>query len=106
MREAYPYLFGTLFCAVIVWFYLCNRMFKTLETRHPEAYEAMGKPSLIMNNSISSNIAFIKFLFGRNWKVLKDEGLSKLGNTMLIFFMVYVVGFIFLVVSSSVAHAS
>ncbi len=81
-------------------------MFKILRTRHPETYEAMGKPSLIMNNSIPNNISFIKFLYGRHWRKLNDEGLATLGNAMLVFFLFYLIGFVFLLIAGSVGHAS
>lgn len=94
MKEVFPILFGILFCSVFVWFFLCYRLFKILETRYPEKYQSMGKPSLIMNNSLSSNITFIKFLFKREWRELDDAGLAILGNFMLVFFAVYFVGFL------------
>lgn len=96
MKDVFPVLFGVLFCSVFVWFFLCYRLFKILETRHPETYIAMGKPSLIMNNSISNNISFMKFLFKRGWRDLNDDGLARLGNTMLVFFAFYTAGFCFM----------
>ena len=101
----FPILFGILFCSVLVWFYLCHKIFGILRTRHPEKYEEMGKPTLIMNNSISNNLSFIKFLFKREWLELNDEGLSKLGNAMLVFFAVYTVGFLFMFVSVPLGYA-
>ena len=65
-----------------------------LEIRHPEKYMAMGKPSLIMNNSLSNNISFMKFLFKREWKELNDENLASLGKGMLVFFIIYSIGFL------------
>jgi hypothetical protein len=98
MNEAFPIIFGILFCSVFVWFYLCNRMFKILRTRHPEKYEAMGKPGLIMNNSLSNNISFMKFLFKREWQELNDAGLASLGKGMLIFCVIYLALFLGLLV--------
>ncbi|WP_444895967.1 hypothetical protein [Microbulbifer sp. SSSA005] len=94
MKEVFPIIFGVLFCSVFVWFFLCYRLFKILETRHPDKYASMGKPSLIMNNSISSNISFMKFLFKREWRDLGDSGLATLGKSMLVFFAVYMMGFL------------
>lgn len=99
MTEVFPLLFGVLFCSVFVWFFMCYRIFKILETRHPEKYESMGKPSLIMNNSISSNLMFMKFLFKREWRTLNDFGLNNLGRSMLVFFGVYLAGFLVLFLS-------
>jgi hypothetical protein len=76
---------------------MCHRMYKLLRTRHPEKYEEIGKPSLIMNNTFSNNISFIRFLFGRQWKSMNDEGLATLGNVMLVFFTLYSLGLVLLV---------
>ncbi len=87
-------MFGVLFCSVIVWFFLCSRAFKILETRHPEKYESMGKPGIFMRNSLFSNIAFMKFLVKREWRSMGDSGLATLGNSMLVFFAFYMIGFL------------
>ena len=96
MKEVFPIMFAISFCSVFVWFFLCYRLFKILETRHPEKYESMGKPSLIMNNSLSGNITFMKFLFKREWRYLDDTGLATLGKSMLVFFAIHTVGFLVL----------
>ena len=94
MKVPFFFLFGILFCSVFAWFFMSYRLFKILETRHPEKYEAMGKPSLIMNNTMHSNFTFMRFLFKREWKGLKDKDLESLSKTMLVFFGVYTVGFL------------
>ena len=65
----------------------------------------MGKPSLIMNNSLSSNITFMKFLFKREWRELNDSGLATLGQFMLVFFAIYTVGFFVLFFSVPLGYA-
>jgi hypothetical protein len=105
MKEVLVIMFGVLFCSVLVWFFLCNRLFKILETRHPEKYESMGKPSLIANNSLSSNLTFMKFIFKREWRNLDDSGLSDLGKFMLVFFVIYMLGFLALFFSVSLGYA-
>jgi ABC-type phosphate transport system permease subunit len=65
----------------------------------------MGKPSLIMNNSLSSNITFMKFLFKREWRDLDDSGLATLSKSMLVFFATYIVGFLALFFSVPLGYA-
>lgn len=89
MEGVFPILFGVLIFSVLVWFFLCTRLFRSLAARHPEKYESMGKPSLIMNNSPSSNIAFMKFLFRGEWRALGDPGLSSLSRLMVVLFVAY-----------------
>ena len=105
MKEAFVIMFGLLFCSVLVWIFLCNRLFKILETRHPEKYESMGKPGLIANNTMSSNFTFMKFLFKREWRDLDDAGLAVLGKFMLVFFVIYMVGFLTLFLSVPLGYA-
>ncbi|WP_339075312.1 hypothetical protein [Teredinibacter turnerae] len=105
MKDVFPIMFGVLFHSVFVWFFLCYRLFKILEARHPEKYESMGKPSLIKNNSLSSNITFMKFLFKREWRDLEDSGLATLGISMLVFFAIYVIGFLTLFFSVPLGYA-
>lgn len=104
MNKAFPIFFGILLCSAFVWFFLCYRFFKILETRHFEEYEAMGKPSLIMNNSLSSNIKLMKFLFKRKWRELDDSELAKLSRLMLVFFVIYMIGFLALLFSVPLSH--
>lgn len=96
MFIAYVILFGVLFCSVFIWLFLCARLFKILETRHPEKYVAMGRPALIRSESFSSNFAFVKFLFKKEWQALNDVELASLGRFMLIFICIFFAGFVFL----------
>ena len=98
LEKIFPIAFGILFCSVLVWFILCHRFFKILETRHPEKYESMGKPSLIMNNSISNNLSFMKFIFRKEWKQINDNGLAFLSLGMLYFIAIFSIGFLSLVI--------
>lgn len=86
-------IFPSLFVMVVVWFVLITRLFKKLEHDHPDKYAEMGRPSLFLRNSISSNFATMKFLFAREHKALNDAKLSKLSDSMLAFFLVYLVLF-------------
>ena len=106
MIEIETYIFGALACAVFLGLYLSHRLYRILETRHPEKYEAMGKPSLIMNNSISNNISFIKFLFKLEWKELNDPGLSKLSGFLLVFSVVYLIGLVCVILAVPLGLAS
>ena len=105
MNPVFSTTFGLLFCSVPVWFFLCYRLFKILETRHPEKYESMGKPGLFMNNSISNNISFGKFLFRGEWRALNDQRLAVLCKFMLVFFVLYCIGFLSMFIAVPLAVA-
>ncbi|MGY1528729.1 hypothetical protein [Luteimonas sp. A649] len=80
-----PILFGM----VIVWFVLIKLLFNRLERAHPQKYEAMGRPSLFLRNSIAGGWATLKFLVAREHKALNDGHLSRLSDAMLVFFAIY-----------------
>lgn len=82
-------LFPVLFGMVAVWFVLLKRLFSRLERRHPEKYEAMGRPSLFLRNSIAGGLATLRFLVGREHKALDDSALSRLSDAALVFFVIY-----------------
>lgn len=47
---------------IIIWFILVSRYFRYLREKHPQTYARMGSPSLIMNNTPSNNIRFVKYI--------------------------------------------
>ena len=102
-------LFGALFGMVLVWFVLVNLLFNRLAQAHSQTYEAMGSPSLFLRNTPSGVFAMLKFVLVRQHRVLKDSYLSNLSDVMLIFFLVYLVGFfvlLFVVGSQAVAETA
>jgi hypothetical protein len=86
-------LFPLLFGMVIVWFVLIKLLFNRLERLHPQKYEAMGRPSLFLRNSIAGGRATFKFLAAREHKSLNDSYLSKLSDAMLVIFAIYLLLF-------------
>ncbi len=74
---------------VAAWFILMKMLFNRLERLHPVKYEKMGRPTLFLRNNISSSWASLKFLLVREHRHLNDNYLSKLSDSMLVFFVVY-----------------
>jgi hypothetical protein len=89
-----PLLAPLLFVMVGIWFLLIRDLFKILETRHPQKYEAMGRPTLFLRNNISNGLATMKFLLAREHLELKDARLSRLSDFMLAFLIAYLVIFL------------
>jgi hypothetical protein len=104
IAAARPILFVVMFVLILVWFGLITKLFQMLRINHPEKYKAMGEPTLIMNNSLRNNIAFMRFLFCREDRSLGDPKLSKLTAFMFYFALVYLLLFIFLFVSILMFH--
>lgn len=87
-------VFVFLGCMVAVWFVLIKLLFNRLEALHPQKYEAMGRPSLFLRNNIATGWMTMKFLFAREHKTLNDSYLSRLSDTMLVFFAIYLLVFL------------
>jgi len=86
-------LFPVLFGMVLVWFVLIKLLFNRLESAHPAKYEAMGRPSLFLRNTIEGGWHVLKFLFTREHRSLNDRYLSKLSDGMLVFLVIYLLIF-------------
>ena len=82
-------LFFMLFGMVPVWFVLVKLLFNRLAVAHPQKYDAMRRPSLVLRNSPSGVWAMLQFLVVREHRTLGDSYLSKLSDSMLIFCLVY-----------------
>ena len=89
MRGVFRTVFIILGGMVLVWFVLVKILFVRLERKHPDKYKDMGEPSLIWNNSMKTNWAFMKFLFRREHKTFDDPSISRLSDFMLVFFALY-----------------
>jgi hypothetical protein len=61
-------------------------------------YEAIGSPTIFWNNSPRSNWLFLKFVFGSSWKNLADRELSAVARSMRVLLVLFVAGFVTLLV--------
>ena len=89
MNHVHLILFGILFVMTIVWMFITNRVFRILESKHPEKYAEMWSPTLFWRNSPASGFAFMKFLFNSEYLALEDEELSKICFFARVFGAVY-----------------
>ena len=93
-----PVLFFVLLACVVVWFILITRLFRLLRTRHPAVYDSLGRPTLILNNSIRNGWLFTRFLLGGHFRDIDDTETVRLCQFMRVFAICYLVLFIALVV--------
>jgi hypothetical protein len=82
-------LFSVLVVSAITWLILILRLFHILRTRHAEIYDTLGRPSLILNNTIRNNFTTLRFLLGGHFRQLRDPELLRLGAFMQILFYAY-----------------
>lgn len=105
MPEAITLLFGALFVSVFVWFFLVSRLFNLLKANHPDKYREMGEPTLIRNNAPKHSILLLKFLLTREYAQISDSQLTRLGNLMLVFFVLYALAFLVLFLGVALGYA-
>jgi hypothetical protein len=59
-----------------------------------------------MNNNLSNNISFMRFLFKREYVELNDPVVSRLSSAMLEYLIVYLIGFMILFFSVPLGYAA
>jgi len=91
--------FVILVALTVLWLVLVWRLFALLKMRAPEAYASIGQPHVILNNTPSNNIAFLRFLLGGHYGSVSDVGIRKLCTFLRAFFWIYLVCFLILVVA-------
>ena len=89
VSNAFVILFAILFLSVFFWFFLLIRLFDLLKSHHLEKYVEMGEPTLFWNSSPKTVWNTMKFLFRREYMRMDDPRLVTLGNTMLVFLIVF-----------------
>lgn len=77
----------------IVWFVLLNELFTTLRSRHPGIFSSIGSPSLILNNSISNNLATFRFILSSRALETDDKRLIQLVKRLRIAFALVFIWF-------------
>jgi hypothetical protein len=69
-----------------------GRLFAIMKLRTPDAYASIGAPHIILNNTLSNNLLFVRFLLGRQYANLGDAGVRRLCAFLRAFFWLYLAG--------------
>ncbi|MDG1732869.1 MAG: hypothetical protein P8M49_12910 [Thalassotalea sp.] len=86
--------FGAMGFVVLVWFLLVTKLFNLIEQNHPDKFQDMGEPHLSKNNTLSTNVAFMRYLFKKEWTSLNDPELTSLSITMRRIFITTLIVFL------------
>ena len=87
-------LFITLVVAAVVGLGLQHRLLTRLRTHHVLTLEALGRPTLIINNSLTNSVAVLRFLWRRDYRALDDSQLVRLAGRLRVILVVYVLLFV------------
>jgi hypothetical protein len=82
-----------------VWFGLCIWTFRRLEKSHLEKYIEIGRPSLVLRNTLENNWLFMKFMWRSDYLVLNDPFLTRICSIMKALLCAYGLLFIAMVLS-------
>ena len=75
-------LFGLLLILVVLWNLLLHRLLHCLRTDHEHTYEELGRPHVIMNNTIRTALATVKFIIGEGAGKVGDPHVVRLARSM------------------------
>jgi hypothetical protein len=74
-------LFSVLVVLIVLglaWLALVWRLFAIMKLRTPDAYVSIGSPHLFLNNTVSNNLLFVRFLLGGQYAKVTDVGVRRL----------------------------
>jgi hypothetical protein len=97
IETAFNILFALLLSGGILWFILVTKYFRHMATRHPQLFESLGRPSLILNNTPGNMIRFIRYIRSSDCVDTKDESLIAQTRMLRFMFHAYLAMFIFLI---------
>ena len=101
------FMFGSLillFAIGIVFYQKCIRI---LKSKHTEVWNSLGSPSLILNNSISTQKLFLAFIKDKRYLQTENQDLIRVATFLryynkiyFVYFVIVLVSFIVLILSS------
>lgn len=77
---------GVLFLVLLI---LDSKLYKILETEHPQAYEQMGRPTLSSTTTPKSGWLLVKFVMKKEYLELNNPKLQKLGEFIFVCTIAY-----------------
>lgn len=69
-----------LFLGCLSYLVVLEMLFFRLRRKHPSYYESIGKPSLLLNNSISKSGQMMRYLLDKDYLVVPDAYAVRLGQ--------------------------
>jgi len=93
MHALLPILFIVLFVSCAVGFVLQYVFLSRLRTRHAQTWEALGRPTLFLNNSISNSLAVLRFIWRRDYRNMTDKQLIRFATFLRGYLIAYIVLF-------------
>ena len=93
MEGLLGFLFVLLMVGCVLGLILQFSFLGRLRTRHPQAWEALGCPSLFLNNSIGNSVAVLRFIWTRDYRALGDEQFVRFADFLRMYYAAYAILF-------------
>lgn len=71
---------------------------RTLRGRHPAIWERLGRPTMILSNSISTSLRVQRYLWSSKYKELGDSAVDRAASALKVVGVAYLLAFGLLVV--------
>jgi hypothetical protein len=68
-------------------------LLRILRAKHPSTWEALGRPTLIANNSPANSIAVLRFIWRKDYSELDDAEFTRLADAVRLFMVLYFIFF-------------
>ena len=94
MHALLPILFVLLFVSCAAGVALHHVFLSRLRSRHSQTWEALGRPTLFLNNSITKSLTVLRFLWRRDYRALGDEEFARLAGFLRGYMAAYFVLFV------------
>jgi hypothetical protein len=107
MNALLPILLILLFTSCAAGLVLQHIFLSRLRSRHLQTWEALGRPTLFLNNSITNSLAVLRFLWRGDYRALGDREFARfacfLRGYMAAYFVLFVL-FIVVFMANSGSH--
>jgi hypothetical protein len=99
MNSLFPVAFLLLLPSCAAGLVFHAMLLSRLRSRHTQTWEALGRPSLVLNNTISNCLAVQRFLWRREYRGLGDERLARFASFLRYYEAAYIIFFGVLIVA-------
>jgi hypothetical protein len=86
-------VFFILVVSVVFGLAMHSRLLRDMRSRHPGVWESLGRPTLVVNNTISNGLAVQRFLWRKEYEALGDPEFERLARRLRTFGICYLIFF-------------
>jgi uncharacterized membrane protein len=93
-------VFFVLLVAFVIGLTMHHHLLREMRSRHPDLWESLGRPTLVINNSVSNGLAVQRFLWRKDYEALHDPEFILLARRLRTFNLAYLAFFAVILIGS------